>query len=175
MSLLIRQVFAKRRKRYSKSTKGKSVFFLHVIYSSCHLAPWLKYWCTTCFLPNVASHSLSVFRIRKPSKDTKHDSKLNWPRSRSNEEPKAIVILSMKKQRVQVSMDWLDHREGETNGWIVLIPRYVRVNTHRMTMDEAIEAFKKEGYTFKQDTQPDLASLEYVQMEGWYTLADKKD
>ncbi|CDS11029.1 hypothetical protein LRAMOSA03293 [Lichtheimia ramosa] len=42
----------------------------------------------------------------------------------------------------------------------VLIPRYVRVNTHRMTMDEAIEAFKKEGYTFKQDTQPDLASLE---------------
>lgn len=63
-------------------------------------------------------------------------------------------------------MDWHDYRKRQTDGWIVLIPRYVRVNTHRMTMDEAIEAFKKEGYTFKQDTQPDLASLEYVQMEG---------
>ncbi|CDH60592.1 s-adenosyl-l-methionine-dependentmethyltransferase [Lichtheimia corymbifera JMRC:FSU:9682] len=42
----------------------------------------------------------------------------------------------------------------------VLIPRYVRVNTHRMTMDEAIEAFKKEGYTFMQDAPEDLGSLE---------------
>lgn len=48
-------------------------------------------------------------------------------------------------------------------GFVVLIPRYVRVNTHRMTMDEAIEAFKKEGYTFMQDAPEDLGSLEYVQ------------
>lgn len=58
-------------------------------------------------------------------------------------------------------MEW--SRREKLMGSVVLIPRYVRVNTHRMTMDESIEAFKKEGYTFMQDAPEDLGSLEYVQ------------
>ncbi|KAL0086074.1 S-adenosyl-L-methionine-dependent methyltransferase [Phycomyces blakesleeanus] len=41
----------------------------------------------------------------------------------------------------------------------VHIPRYARVNTHKTTMEKAIKAFEKEGYTYI-DTPDDLRTLE---------------
>lgn len=41
---------------------------------------------------------------------------------------------------------------------VVHIPRYVRVNEHRMTVDKALEQFQKEGYIL-EDAKEDLTGL----------------
>lgn len=41
---------------------------------------------------------------------------------------------------------------------LVLIPRYVRVNQHKSTVDDMIKSFEKEGYKYIETPQ-DLKTL----------------
>ncbi|KAI7848118.1 S-adenosyl-L-methionine-dependent methyltransferase [Circinella umbellata] len=68
---------------------------------------------------------------------------------------KAELAKIKIKRGVQKNEDLVSQKAKDA----VLIPRYVRVNTHKSTVDKIIKSFKKEGYNFIEDTPEDLKEL----------------
>ncbi|KAI9247490.1 S-adenosyl-L-methionine-dependent methyltransferase [Phascolomyces articulosus] len=68
---------------------------------------------------------------------------------------KAELAKIKMKRGVQKNEDLVSQKAKDA----VLIPRYVRVNTHRTTMDKVIQSFKKEKYKYVDQAPDDLREL----------------
>ncbi|KAI7866671.1 S-adenosyl-L-methionine-dependent methyltransferase [Spinellus fusiger] len=68
---------------------------------------------------------------------------------------KAELVKIKIKRKVTANEDLVSQKVKDA----VFIPRYVRVNTHKTTMEKVIQSFSKEGYTLI-DTPEDLRSIE---------------
>ncbi|KAG2185612.1 hypothetical protein INT44_002405 [Umbelopsis vinacea] len=71
---------------------------------------------------------------------------------------KARLKAELVKYKIKMGAKTNDDLVSQKVKDAVLIPRYVRVNEHKTTVDKAIQAFIKEGYTL-EEPRDDLSSL----------------
>ncbi|CAO3695263.1 unnamed protein product [Umbelopsis ramanniana] len=71
---------------------------------------------------------------------------------------KARLKAELVKYKIKMGAKTNDDLVSQKVKDAVLIPRYVRVNEHKTTVDKAIQAFIKEGYTL-EEARDDLSSL----------------
>ncbi|KAI8576757.1 hypothetical protein K450DRAFT_255440 [Umbelopsis ramanniana AG] len=71
---------------------------------------------------------------------------------------KARLKAELVKYKIKMGAKSDDDLVSQKVKDAVLIPRYVRVNEHKTTVDKAIQAFIKEGYTL-EEPRDDLSSL----------------
>ncbi|RUS21547.1 S-adenosyl-L-methionine-dependent methyltransferase [Endogone sp. FLAS-F59071] len=80
---------------------------------------------------------------------------------------KAELVKTKIKLRVKRDEELVSQKVRDA----VHIPRYVRVNEHRMTVDKVLEQFQKEGYIL-EDTKEDLTGLSPKTIRRDYHLPD---
>ncbi|KAI8146816.1 S-adenosyl-L-methionine-dependent methyltransferase [Fennellomyces sp. T-0311] len=88
---------------------------------------------------------------------------------------KAELAKIKMKRGVKSNQDLISQKARDA----VLIPRYVRVNTHLTSMEKAIAAFEKEGYTFVEtDGLPNLVANSFCRdchLDDLLVFAPKTD